>query len=751
LLLPVIFGLLDPAAAQIPAGHTVEIGVSLPLTGDGSTTFGRGTLEGIQFAIEEANAHAGSGPVIKLDIHDDQASDKAVTEVAEKIIASRAMLVIGPSYSTASLTQGPLYAKAGIASLCPTATSDAITDAATTFRMLFKNSQQGEALAVYLARVLIGRRADVIVVNNKYGQTLRSGFEQAAKQLGIDAQWSTYKTMDEADAIARRLGADHTDRAIVFLTLDDDAARMLTTLRRLGARGPFLGADALGDEGFSALFAKEAEEQRQPGFFTDSVFGVAPMILDSANAETLAFAERFRARFGHDPIWMAVAGYDAGRMAAAAIRAVMSGNGARGDLRTQRAAAVAWLAAQNSLDKALPGLLGPLSFDKQRGGHKAVRIGRFYQGHFESAPLQIVTVDRPNRADIDRGTVFRTADGWARMQRVVYSGMFLNEVPRIDIAQSTFTADLYLWMRYARVTAADADPGDIQFPTLLRGNFDPSKPAAQGELDDGTVYRLWKVHGDFKNDFDLHHYPADRQNLNVQFFNARAPSDRIVYVRDRRSQGNPEAPLVTGALASASDAAATGNAAPAEAIGDSASPDAFRNLTQWTLLRAAQGRDNQVTTSALGDPRLVGVERVRELSGYGVSIEMRRKIVATMAKTLLPLGLMALIMFASLYFPTALVKEKVTVAITAALSGAVLLTSINSQLGNVGYVMAVEYVFYIFFALCLVCIVAVLGEERLRAARRPALAIAVDQAGRALFLLGLLGTIAAGFWAVAQW
>jgi len=75
------------------------------------------------------------------------------------------------------------------------------------------------------------------------------------------------------------------------------------------------------------------------------------------------------------------------------------------------------------------------------------------------------------------------------MQRVVYSGMFLNEVPRIDIAQSTFTADLYLWMRYARVTAADADPGDIQFPTLLRGNFDPSKPAAQGELDDGTVYR----------------------------------------------------------------------------------------------------------------------------------------------------------------------------------------------------------------------------------------------------------------------
>jgi hypothetical protein len=67
-------------------------------------------------------------------------------------------------------------------------------------------------------------------------------------------------------------------------------------------------------------------------------------------------------------------------------------------------------------------------------------------------------------------------------------------------------------------------------------------------------------------------------------------------------------------------------------------------------------------------------------------------VVATLAKTLLPLGLMALIMYARLYFPVALVEEKVTVAITGALSGAVLLASINSQLGNIGYVIAVELV-----------------------------------------------------------
>jgi len=214
------------------------------------------------------------------------------------------------------------------------------------------------------------------------------------------------------------------------------------------ARGPFLGGDVLGDESFSGLFASLPEERRQPGYFTDGVYGIAPIILDSANGETLAFIERFRARFGHDPLWMAVAGYDAALTAVAAMRATSSANS---DIKARRAAAVRWLASLNSLDRALPGLLGPIWFDTEHGGHRAVRIGRFERGRLESAPLQIVSVPNPDRAEIKSGAVFEMEPGsWGRKQRVVYSGMFLNEIARVDIAQSTFTADLYVWMRFAR-------------------------------------------------------------------------------------------------------------------------------------------------------------------------------------------------------------------------------------------------------------------------------------------------------------
>jgi branched-chain amino acid transport system substrate-binding protein len=342
---------------------------------------------------------------------------------------------------------------------------------------------------------------------------------------------------------------------------------------------------------------------------------------------------------------------------------------------------------------------------------------------------------------------------------VVYSVIYLNEIARVDIAQSRFTADFYLWVRYARAAGAGAaDPAEIDFPDLVRGTSDGKLLAAQRDLDDGTTYRLWRMRGDFKNDFDLHHYPADAQTLAVRFFNARAASDRLVYVQDRRSSDALAGVVPVKAAAGRPDAgsALAGEATPppgpgADPFGGSAAPDAFRNLTQWQPLSTSQGRENLVTESALGDPGLVGLERVRELSGYGVSIGLQRRVVATLAKTLLPLGLMALIMFAALYFPVALVKEKITVAITAALSGAVLLTSINSQLGNVGYIIALEYGFYIYFSLCLLCIVAVLIAERFRAAGRQTTAVVVDRSGRLLYLFTLAATILAAWLVISRW
>jgi ABC-type branched-subunit amino acid transport system substrate-binding protein len=737
------------AQAQAPAA---KIAVALSVTGAGES-YGSPALDGARLAIEEANA-AGDGSKIELAVHDDASNTDRGRELARQIAASDALVVVGPATTPMSLAVGPIYAEAGLVSLGTSATGDGVTVNATTFRASFSTSDGGEVLANYLRHILGGTRATVLFKDDGYGRPVADGFKRAAERLGIAATYHGFKTVPEVEAAALLAAAEPEQPAIILAMLDSDAVPALTTLRRQGARGAILGTNAIAGEFFNAYFAGQPEDRQRTGFFTDGVYAASPLMLDSGNAETLAFADRYRARFGREPSYLSAQGYEAARVAVAAVRATAASAGA--DLKSRRTAIRDFLVSLKGPANAVAGLNGPLWFTPDRGRQQALRLGRFQGGRFESAPGQLVPVPHPDPAEIARGAIVDVGSGrFARRQQVVYTGVFLNEIPRVDIAQSTFTADLYLWMRYTGAGIADADPTAIDFPDLVRGSFDGAQPVIQRQLADGTTYRLWRMRGDFKNDYDLHQYPADRQTLSVRFFNSRAASDRLVYVIDRRSfdAGAGAALAKVGATGTSfgSAHADEGRQATADAFGGAVAPFAFRNLTQWLPMRATQRRDNLVTESALGDPGLVGLERVRELSGFNVSVDLNRRVIATLAKTLLPLGLMALIMFASLYFPHALVKEKVTVAITAALSGAVLLSAINSQLGNVGYVIAVEYVFYVFFTLCLLCIIAVLAAERFRVAGRSSMAVAVEQTGRYLFMLGMVGTAAIGWIAYSQW
>ncbi|EDY20967.1 Extracellular ligand-binding receptor [Chthoniobacter flavus Ellin428] len=699
----------------------VEIAAALSITGD-SSSFGGGSLEGIKAAIDEAN-RSGFGPRIELKVYDDRSTADGAREVAAKIAASDAVLTLGPAISVASLAAGPIYAKAGLASITTTATSDLITDNPTTFRILFKNSDQGEMLATFLAYVLGLKRAAVMVMDDGYGRTIEKGFRDTAERLGIEANYYILKPGEPMDEAARKAVAESAERPVVLAMLDTEGARLLTILRRLGVKGPFLGGDAFGIENFNSHFADTPEEKQHPGYFCENLYGITPMLLDSANADILAFAERFKQQVGHDPGWLAVAGFDAARLAIETIRktAAADPGATTSALRTS---ALHNLLALDKQGSPLPGLLGPFVFDSGRGRQTALRIGRFNHGRFESAPLQIVPVLHPHEAEVESGAVFELRPGnYVRLQQVIYSGLYLNELMWIDQAHFTFGADFYVWLRFAKGAGAEAaDPTEIKFPDLSTGHFDREHPVEQREMADGTSYRLWRVQGEFRSPFDLHHYPFDRQSLTLRFYNARAAADRIVYALDESAPDTMDSRSVTPSGVSA---------------------EAFRGLSQWKFVSAHQWRQNFVAKSSLGDPLRIGLQNYRELSGHAVTIELQRRSLTTLMKTLLPLWLMTCILYASLYFPPVLVQPKIGVAMTAVLTGMVLLNLVNSQLGAIGYTVAVEYAFYVYFALGLLQIVSVLLSEHLRGLGRTAAADRSDRWTRVLFIGAVVGLIAA--------
>jgi ABC-type branched-subunit amino acid transport system substrate-binding protein len=709
-----------PAPAHAADGGPVHIAAALSLSGTGDF-YGRPALDGATLAVEEANADR-SAPRVELAVSDDRSSPDQAAADAQRIAGTNAVAVIGPSLTITALKAGPAYARAGLAGIVPTAHGDDVPAAPTMFQPIFNTGRMGAALATYLYHVLGGRHASVLFRDDGFGRPFAEGFRTQAASLGVDTTLHPFTTAAERTDAIRQAAGEAGHKAVALGILSADAVPLLEGLRRAGVTSPILGPDSIGGDGFAALFASQPEERAHPGFFTDNLYAAAPILFDSANEDVLDFARRFHDRFGHDPTWSAVQGYDVARLAIDAARHASRAAGPDATIQALRGAVVARLASLDSPAHAMAGVTGPIWFTHARGRDQTVRIGRFQSGLFESAPVQLVPAATPEPADLASGAVIALPSGtMVRRQRVVYTGVFLNQISHLDVAQAKFTADLYLWVRYdPRVPGAD--PAAIDFPDLARGSSEGKLLAEQMTLDDGMIYRLWRIRGDFKNEFDLHHYPADVQSLRLRFFNADGDSNRIVYVQDRQTE-----PLAVNAGAST---------ARFDGVAERA---AFRDLTQWDALGVQARRDNLVTRSGLGDPRTAGLDRTRELSGFTVTIELRRRVVATLVKTLLPLILMAMVMYATLHFPPVLIKEKVTVAVTSALTGAVLLSSINTQLGTVGYVMDVEYVFYIYFVLCLLAIVSALIGERWRSTGHPAAALRVERAGQFVFIVALAG------------
>jgi len=236
--------------------------------------------------------------------------------------------------------------------------------------------------------------------------------------------------------------------------------------------------------------------------------------------------------------------------------------------------------------------------------------------------------------------------------------------------------------------------------------------------------------------------------LALAFFHAHAATDRIVYVLDKGASASERpSPPPPASRGTAMAASLVSGAPPVEML-SIVSAAAFRNLTQWDPLGAHARREHLVTASGLGHPTRFGMDSARELSGFLMTVELHRRTLVTLAKTLMPLLLVTLIMYASLYFPVQMGSAKVSIAITGALSGAVLMTAINTQLGgNIGYTIALEYVFYVFFGLSLLCILSVLGAERLRAVGRGETATRTEHWTRTVFLLAVAGTVV-GTWVV---
>ena len=84
----------------------------------------------------------------------------------------------------------------------------------------------------------------------------------------------------------------------------------------------------------------------------------------------------------------------------------------------------------------------------------------------------------------------------------------------------------------------------------------------------------------------------------------------------------------------------------------------------------------------------------------------------------MPLALLALVTYVSLFFPHTLTEARVTFGVSGILTAAVLLASVTQVLPQIGYTVAIEWGFYAFIVISAFCIIVGLIGDWLFEQRR---------------------------------
>ena len=251
----------DLGCAVIAKDQTVKVGYAGPMTGDYS-----------QFGIDMSNAMklavADMGDIqgwkVEMAIEDDGASAEGGAAVANKLVSDPTFVAMaGHAFSGATAAAMPIYEKAGVPMMSPSATNPDLTAKGSTVfnRNAFTDTEQGKAAAKYLYEKLGIKKLALIHDGGDYGQGLAKVVEENFVAMGGEAVAFEAITPGESDYSAPLAAiASAGPEAIYFGGYNAEAAVLVNQMEQAGLSGVvFFGGDGIYGKDFLAKVGDKGE------------------------------------------------------------------------------------------------------------------------------------------------------------------------------------------------------------------------------------------------------------------------------------------------------------------------------------------------------------------------------------------------------------------------------------------------------------------------------------------------------------
>lgn len=284
----------DPGPDGVPTGNTERdnctwvIGTMGALSGDYASV-GQPIADGVEYAIEQANAAERSRCTLELVTEDSQGDQNQATPLARSLIENEQLVAcICPYFSGETLATGKIFSQGGVL-ISGTGTNETIDEQGfdTWFRAVAPDNIQGEVAAQYIESLGV-KKVAVIHDNQDYSKGLA---EAVLAGLGDIAEGGFIINPDETDysAVVADVASYGPD-FIFYGGYTPQAGPLAKQLHEGGVEVPFMTDDGAKEPTFGDLAGEAAEGALA------SCPCVDPLKIDAA----AAFVEGMRAEYGEN-------------------------------------------------------------------------------------------------------------------------------------------------------------------------------------------------------------------------------------------------------------------------------------------------------------------------------------------------------------------------------------------------------------------------------------------------------------------
>jgi len=287
----------------LPQAAPVKVGVLAPLSGFAAAD-GKSVLTGAEIAAEEINGKGGLlGRRVELVVYDDQADPKQAVSFARRLVElDKVSLILGGSYSGASLAAAPVANEAGIPFMAAYAVHPDVTRGKPyAFRMGLLGPVQGR-VGAQLVHDLGAKRVAVLTIQNDFGRSLEAGFREHAGKVGLEIVFAELYPPGNQNftPVLARIRASRAE-ALYASGYYAEAANLVRQAKSLGLRIPIIGQEGYDSPKFVELAGPAAE----------GVLLTTTLDRDSRNPEVQNFLTKYKAKAGIPADMVAASGYSA--------------------------------------------------------------------------------------------------------------------------------------------------------------------------------------------------------------------------------------------------------------------------------------------------------------------------------------------------------------------------------------------------------------------------------------------------------